>query len=1153
MLLRGKFVVGTGKLLATLAFLSAGEFLFAPCTLARQAEAQTIDFALERQDSLAEALLTFARITGEQIIFPYDVASTYPSRPLTGKLVPDDALLQLLEQTPLKAYRNREGTIVIRYDEERARKLRLEAQRQRGTKPLNLGADELVSSLADENMALQAALLEELVITGSQLERRELVTANPLAIVDSEMISATGTVNVENAINRFSQVIPGLTAHSNNPGNGTVTVDLRGLGPNRTLVLVNGRRYAPSDQDGIVDLNAIPVILLKQVEIVTGGTSAVYGSDAISGVVNFILRDDLEGFLFDGRYRTTNRGDADKVSWDMAYGDSFGRDRGNYYFHVGYLERESLLQGERNFSSYALSDYFIAPGSTNEEFGYGTFLAPREGGVPGLIRSGSSAIPGTHITGVRASGPYPGLSTFNSDGGTVQFNSLTDAYNYAPDNYLQVPQKRWMASFGAHYDVTGGAKVYLQSIYVHNRVDTELAPTPGFLDSVVVPVDHPFLAPEGRLALQGIDWYGTGTPMQARDGMGNLLFDGSGNPVQARQAVDFTYDGDGNITAVNALWNPDGTPVAVTGAPDPLTSGNLLFESDGRAIIPSLARRFVEIGPRRQENERNTLNVVFGSDIDISDRLRLSASYNYSRYTHDQIQINDVAARRLRNALDIVEIDGEYLCADEQARLEGCLPVNIFGEGNITPGAAEYIRADLASHTKYERHVAGFHLSGDIDTPFQDQVKVLIGADWRREDFRRDSDEELANDESLGFNQERNLSGDYEVTSLFGEIDFPLIRDATGRDLLRFSGAFRFSSFTTSGWASSYAAGLYWQPIEYLSFRGQYQRAVRSPSIGELYTDLFETHVMATDPCASQHYAGSSGIESLCEATGVPIGMTGEFGQSADQVRSIYGGNRDLKEEHSDSFSAGFVVKSGEGYNLQLTVDYYNITINDRIDIYAGGTANIIDLCYSQAPSGDYCSAIHRFSSGQIDYVEALLTNQGKATTSGIDAQLFYFIELDGGLMSENDTLDFFFQGSYVFDFSLLAAGGLRAYNCAGYFGDHCGDPHPRFRFTQMTTWDSGPMSVGLRWRYLSGVREGAILSGTAPEALAVASIPGEHYFDLSVKYQVGDNITLRGGVDNMFGNEPTPVGSSQQQANSFPNFYDVLGPYMYFGFEARF
>ncbi|MFC7050831.1 TonB-dependent receptor [Emcibacter nanhaiensis] len=1145
-----------GRLMGTLTMVSMYSVSLVPPVYAAEENRQLVDFSI-KQNSLAEALLIFARVTGEQIIFPYDITSNYTAAPLSGKLATNEALSILLQDTPFRAYRNPDNTIIIRFDKERARELRLKQEkleRERRREARNIALDSMVRSLDEQKPAVEKKLLEELVITGSQLKRRELTTANPLSIVDAEMISTTGTVNVENALNRYPQVIPGLTAHSNNPGNGTVTVDLRGLGPVRTLVLVNGRRYAPSDEDGVVDLNAIPTILLEQVEIVTGGTSAVYGSDAISGVVNFVLKDDFNGFLVDAQQKVSSQGDADKANWDMVYGQEIGQGRGNFFFHIGYLERESLLQESRDFSTFALTDYYIEPGSVDEKYGFGIPLSPDEGGIPGLVRSGSSAIPDTLIYDVSGSGPYPGLSTFTPEGEIKTYDRLTDAYNYAPANYLQVPQKRWMITFGGDYDLSESANVYLQSIYVHNRVDTELAPTPAFIGDVTVPVENPFLSDQAKLALQGIDWYGTGTLMQARDSMGALLFDLNGNPVQARQALSLVYDGQGNVVGSEPLWNDDGTPVAVVGVPDEMTSGRLLFESDGKALIPFLARRFVEIGPRRQENDRDTFNVVLGTDIKFSDHLSLLAHYNFSNYSHNEFSVNDISSTRLRHALDIEMVNGKYVCADEAARDDGCFPVNIFGQGNVTGAAADYISIDVLSKTKYQRHVASLALSGNIAKAPLEDMKYLIGVDWRRESLRRSIDDYLSSDDSLGFNQSQNLSGAYDVVSLFGEFSIPLLAQMSGGQQLEVSGAFRFSEFSTSSSAVSFAGGIFWKPTKNLSFRGQFQRAVRAPSISELYTATYENFLPASDPCADSFYDVYGDIDTLCETTGVPIGQTGKFSPVSSQVRSVYGGNPNLEEEHSNTFTLGAVFEPDFIENFQVTLDYYNINIYDMIDVLAGGTSNVLELCYSGSdPNNPYCNAIHRLDGGNIDYVEAQLTNQGKAKTSGLDAQMFFYTELGGGLMSNNDSLDIYFQGSFVFDYKLQAANGLVGYDCAGYFGLHCGDPHPRFRFTQMTTWNTGPMSLTVRWRYLSGVRTGSQLSGIDPADLAVPALSAEHYFDLYLKYHIGENVTLRGGVDNLFNNQPTPVGESQQQANTFPNFYDVLGPYMYFGVEARF
>ncbi len=1140
----------------TLTILSVGLLFHAPSAFPAEPSGQQIDFSIDRQ-SLAEALLTFARVTGEQIIFPYDIANKYTATPLRGKLNATEALTLLLQETPLRTYRNPDGTIIIRFDVARDRELRLkdlQLEKEKHQEARNIALDDMISSLGEQEEAIEKKLLEELVITGSQLARQEVTTANPLSIVDSEMISTTGTVNVENAINRFSQVVPGLTAHSNNPGNGTVTVDLRGLGPTRTLVLVNGRRFAPSDQEGVVDLNAIPTILLDQVEIVTGGTSAVYGSGAISGVVNFILKDDFEGLLVDSQYKVSGQGDADKWNWDIVYGQSLKAGEGNIYFHLGYLNRSSLLQEDRDFSKYALSDYFIVDGSEDDRFGYGTPLASTLGGVPGLIRQGSSAIPGALVFGAPANGFYPGLQTFTPDGESIPYDGITDSYNFAPDNYLQVPQDRWMMTSGANYKLADGVDFFLQTLFVHNTVGTEIAPTPGFMSDVVIPVNNPFLNEEGRLGLQGLDWYGTGHIMQARSSGGELLFDAQGSAIQARQALDLIYNDQGILISANPLWNSDGTPVAAVGIPEAGSSGHLLFEGDGLASIPLLARRFTETGPRRIENKRNTFNIVLGTDIELSDQLVLSASYNHSNYTHDELRLNDISGVRLRNALNIIELDGEYVCASEKARDEGCVPANVFGEGNISQEAGDYISVDTTNRTEYTRKIASVQLNGELDSLLPDAISFLLGVDWREESSSLSVDEALASNEPLGFNLVEALSGKYSVTGIFGEINIPVLRRETHGHDLEVSGAFRLSDFSTSGRADSYAAGIFWSPMESLAIRGQYQRAVRTPNITELFAGRFEVFEDAADPCAAGHAESYPDIAGLCEATGVPLGQTGKFEQISVQIRSIYGGNENLKEEYSDTISVGFVFEPAFLENTQLTVDYYDIKIHDMIDVLAGGTENILNLCYRNGDiNSSYCQSIHRLEGGHLDYINALMFNEGEAWTSGVDIQLFHFKELNGGLFSGADMLDIYFQGSYVFTYKLYPADGIEGYDCAGYFGAHCGDPHPRFRFTQMTTWTSGPLSLALRWRFLSKVKEGAVLSGANPEDLAVPSIPAESYFDLYLKYYMTDEITLRAGVDNVFNNVPRHVGTSQQQANTFPNFYDVLGPYFYFGVEARF
>ncbi len=1106
--------------------------------------------------TLADTLLLFAQQTGEEIIFPYDRARQYPAKGLKGRYTSTGALAVLLKDTPLIAYRNAENIIIIRFDQAKARGLR-EKRRQR---PRSSQPDNLSASLT-ETVELDAGDLpvEELVITGSRLERKEFVTPTPLAIISSDLIRTTGSTNVETILNKFSQVLPGLTAHSNNPGDGTVTLDLRGLGTSRTLVLVDGKRYVASNQAGIIDLNAIPTVLVKKVEIATGGTSAVYGSDAISGVVNFILKDDFQGGLLDTQYSISNAGDAEKWHADAVFGGDIAQGRGNLFLHVGYLERQALLQGERRFSSYALGDGFIVPGSADPDFGFGLPSRPSEGGVPGLIRLGSGAIPETRIIGVFPTGPYPGLERFGPQGESLPYRSEEHSFNYAPDNFLQLPQKRWMTTLGGKYEISDALRLQSRSTFVHNRVDTKLAPTPAFMGEVLVPVENPFLAEDSRAALRGLDWYGTGDIIQARNGAGELLFHADGTPVQARQALGVVYDEQGNVLSTQALWNDNGTPVVATGVPDPDVTGRLLFQADGKALIPFLGRRIQEIGTRKSLNDRDSFNTVFSFEADLSARWQWSGYYNYGHYSHEQHNINDVSEQKLRQALNIIELDGEYVCADEAARAKGCVPANIYGAGNLSPEALAYIGINTFSKTTYERQVASTQISGFLDMSWlggeeKEPAQFLFGAEWRKESSHFKTDEAVSSGDVLGFNINQGANGSYAVLSLFGEFALPLISTGADGQKLELSGAFRYSDFQTSGVNWSYAAGVFWSPGSGISLRGQYQRAVRAPNIDELFSGKMETFSEVMDPCAARYAEASEMLVPLCEATGVPAGETGHFTQASGLIRISYSGNPNLKEEFSDTFTTGLVVRPDQFGNFQLTLDYYDITLHDRIDILAGGAANVFALCYSgNNPESPYCQAIHRLPDGNLNYLDLTLENQGKAHTNGFDLQIFYSRAVEWGLFTGGSNLDFYFQGSYVLGFRLDPAVGLQGPDCVGFFGGICGDPYPRLRFMQLTRWETGPLSLTLRWRFMGAVKDAAQLEGLRPDQLAVPDIPAQHYFDLYATYEVSEQISLRGGVDNLLNNMPEFIGSSQQQANTFPNVYDVLGPYFYMGLQLKF
>jgi outer membrane receptor protein involved in Fe transport len=343
-------------------------------------------------------------------------------------------------------------------------------------------AQESGSSTASE-------AVEEIVVTGSRLPRRDFNAVSPIATIDDETLSLSGQATLEESLNQMPQVAPDFGRVSNNPGGGgSATVNLRGLGADRTLVLLNGRRIAPSGAGSAVDVNSLPQALIERVEIITGGATTVYGADAVAGVVNFIIRDDFEGIALDTSVYTTEAGDSNMFDINLTWGRNFADGRGNVTLYGGYYDREETFAYQREFTSQTLVDNWdgtVSPGgsSTVPE---GIVQAPRHDfgdGVPERI-------------------------TFDSDGNPLPFDFSTDFYNYAPGNYLQIPLERSLVGAMFKYEFSDRAEFYAEGSYAINDAVQNLAPIPanGFFS---INTDNPALTPEMQ-QIAADEWFPLG-------------------------------------------------------------------------------------------------------------------------------------------------------------------------------------------------------------------------------------------------------------------------------------------------------------------------------------------------------------------------------------------------------------------------------------------------------------------------------------------------------------------------------------------------------------------------------------------------------------------------------------------------------------------
>nr|WP_276592238.1 TonB-dependent receptor [Sphingomonas sp. GC_Shp_5] len=915
---------------------------------------------------------------------------------------------------------------------------------------------QTVPAAASQDEATATPADSEIVVTGSRLGRPELTQASPIATVTAQEFALTGQVNVENVLKDLPQIVPSLSGASNNPGGGVSTADLRGLGASRTLVLVNGRRYVSYDSSQIVDLNTIPAGLIERADIVTGGRSAVYGSDAVSGVINFVLKQDFSGVQASANYRINQEGDGGTFNTNLLLGGNFADDRGNATIYFDYTKRNGILQGQRDYSRQALVD----------------------DGDGGLIAGGSGSIEGTRfaIGGINRK--------FESDGSYSAYNSLTDAYNYAPDNYLQVPQKRFLMSAQTHYEVSPALNVYAEGQFINNRVQNQLAATP-FTGSVALDVDSSFLSPSSQALLRGLD-----------------------------------TDGDGYVTS-------------------------------------TIYRRLTEVGPRISSTDNTAYRVVLGANGDLGGNWAYDAYYSYSRTKSVETQTGNVSRSRVLQALRTTyDANGNLVCSDTS---NGCMPLNIFGAGNISDAAAAFITIPVQNTSTISEEVASASIKNtNLFDLGAGPAGIVFGTEYRREHGSYNPDFALSSGDVVGFNAGEGLSGGYDVKELYTEADVPLLADKPFVNRLELNGAYRYSYYSTAAKSvSTYSGGVVWAPIKDISLRGQYSRAVRAPTVSNLYSGSSQDFPAATDPCTTAAATTNANLAASCVATGVPAALLGTaYDGGSTQIESVDGGNANLREETADTYTAGIVLQPRFLPRFSFTADYYKIKIANYIA--APGTSNLIRACYGDAANGytpydaSYCASLPRdANSYAITDASNTLSNTGGVNTRGVDFEARYSVPLGfGAFGSGGSRLDFRISGTRLiaFDYNPLAAIPDLTLNCAGKFGVNCGNPYAKWRLSSRVTWTSGPVTLSVLHRYLSPVDD-----DDATTTYSVEHIKAYHYFDVTAAFDVAKGFTWSVGMNNVFNRQPPILGDNQEQANTYPSTYDPYGRAFFVSTSVKF
>ena len=957
--------------------------------------------------------------------------------------------------------------------------------------------------------------VEQIFVTGSRIARPDFESASPIVSIDATLFERANALSVESVVSRLPQFTPDATSTSNNPGNGGQgNVQLRGLGATSTLVLLDGRRLVPANGNGVVDVNIIPGSLVESVEIVSGGASAVYGSDAIAGVVNFKLKEKFNGVQFDGSWDQTDRGDGEQYSIGMTAGRSFADGRGEAYGYVGYAERDAVTQGARKFSRVSRSYFGPGAGGTGPDGGFlpsgsqtiveGRSIIqapdqrPTQAAVDELFATYGYA-PGTvqlrGSTGARNNFSFNAdgsvFATGNQDpGSVVNFRGEQDpdlvsdrayGYNFAPANYLQLPLERVSAFARASFEISPAVEVYGQALYADYSAELALAPTPAF--PLYVPVTNPYVP------------------------------------------ADYA-------SLMNSRQNPN---------------------ADIR-----LTKRLEELGPRISSNQHDAFQVTVGLHGRVFD------GWDYDFYV--QSAAYDSTESQTGNALRSKIMELTYAPDGGQA---ACGGFNLFGRSSISAACARYIAAGGTNRAGYDQTIAEASITGSpLALPAGD-LGLAFGILYKRDEYFYEADPigtvflDDGFSDIQGFNASDDIEGSDHNTDLYVEALVPLLSGVTAAERLDAVLGLRHSEYASAGGVDSYKAELLWQPVTVLRLRSSFQHSVRAPSVFELYQPQLPVIYGATvddfgefiDPCEarSSQRAGSDAaqVEALCRAQGVPADQLADFEDSDGLHYGVGGGNPDLDAETADTLTVGFVLQSWSAHpqlsGMQLSLDWYRIELTDAItQVFAN---EFVPQCFDPRVNPDFDATNEMcgyFSRDPVTHeiADVMDINQNIVgyEVSGIDAQFDWGFAWGPGDMNLNWLV------SWMDHFETTAVKGLPAVDSVGIVGGNfLGGSLPEWKTNLNISYTWGALSVAGQWRYIDGMHDRDV-----PEY----EVPSYDYIDAYVSYEFGqgtfDGLTLRAAVENITDDEP-PLLPSPVQANTDPSQYDVLGRRYSLGVSFRF
>jgi outer membrane receptor protein involved in Fe transport len=989
-----------------------------------------------------------------------------------------------------------------------------------------LGAAATAASAADaadKPAAASAESLATIEVTGSRISRRDYESDSPIATVDAAALAAAGQPTLDRAVGEMPQfaAAQGMSEVGDVQGStgfqgGQAYGDLRGLGPNRALVLMDGRRMMPSNPNGSIDLNTIPMSMIENVEIITGGASAAYGSDAIAGVLNFKLRDHFSGAEVSMQRGETTKGDGATEHVSALLGGNFADDRGNMVLALEYSERDVVHGADRPFFSgirqLARPPEGIFPG--------GTF------GTPPTIAAVNSVLAGyPNTTPIAGSGAYNGSLGINTDGSI--FTDL--AAPNCVQNYRGLAQKGLNISANCHQVQVGLGQFFAIQVPL-TKYNVLARATYKLNDSVSAYTQFNFMQSTARDETAG-----------GSTGPGKELFVPLNNPFIANNAA---------LQSILASRPADpGNPNALT---QPLALTKLLSAS----------------GDRIQSYEYDVYQAVAGlkGNLPVND-LSWDVYGSYGRTLFNNLQQNDSSKAALNSILNGT--------ANYTGSAGSCVGFawNPLGSNPYSPGCQEYVtRVNSNVNTITQKIIEGT-LQGKLATLPAGELRFAFGADYRGSSFDYQPAPGLITNDSFTYDTTVAAAGTQNVREVFAELLVPVLKDLPGVKELSLDLGARRSNYDGFGGVNTWKADLNWEPVATVAVRGGYSRAIRAPSLGELFAPTVTGNLnigagpTAGDPCATgssfRSSANAAQVAALCQAQGVPAALYPTFTYGTDSVHGTSGGNPKLTPETANTYSIGTVwspqFASDLMHKFHLSVDYYHISISNAVGSLA--LTDILPRCFNSdgisnpgySVNNVYCQQITRDSNtGDIVLGHEGLLNLASYKTDGVDTEVDWSFPLTALGMSERaGTFNFSSMISYTRSFDVSSLPGSPVLDFAGSIGNTEVSPemaHPHWKANTAFGYAIGPVTTTLRWRYIAAMKDQDVVvdpTSTTP------GVPSYNYFDIDAHWSVFEHLDVTAGLTNI-GNKTPPFVSGQPLTTDSAT-YDIIGRTYYVGFTAKF